>query len=115
MTARWNALFGGISSARISEAIIRSDFVRALSPAEKEVKAVLFNIFGGITRGDEVAKGILEALDEVKTDVPMVIRLVGTNAEEGRKLLADADMLTAETLSQAAELAVKAAKEGIAK
>jgi succinyl-CoA synthetase beta subunit len=78
--------------------------------ADPNVKAVLFNIFGGITRGDEVAKGILAALNEVKPKVPMVIRLVGTNAEEGRKLLADANMITAETLAEAAQKAVAAAK-----
>jgi succinyl-CoA synthetase beta subunit len=78
--------------------------------SDKNVKAVLFNIFGGITRGDEVAKGILEALKQVKTDVPMVIRLEGTNAEEGRALLAEADMTTAKTLAEAAEMAVAAAK-----
>ncbi len=77
---------------------------------DPNVKAVLFNIFGGITRGDLVAKGILAALKEVKPDVPMVVRLVGTNAEEGRALLADADMITAETLADAAEKAVAAAK-----
>ena len=77
---------------------------------DPNVKAVLFNIFGGITRGDEVAKGILAAMKEVKPKVPMIIRLVGTNAEEGRKLLADADMITAETLADAAQKAVAAAK-----
>lgn len=77
--------------------------------ADKNVKAVLFNIFGGITRGDEVARGILEALDQIKTKVPMVIRLVGTNAVEGRALLAEANMITAETLAEAAKKAVKAA------
>ncbi len=77
---------------------------------DPNVKAVLFNIFGGITRGDLVAKGILAALDEVKPDIPMVIRLVGTNAEEGRALLADAEMTTAETLAEAAQKAVAAAK-----
>lgn len=74
--------------------------------ADPNVKAVLFNIFGGITRGDEVARGILTALEEVKTEVPMVVRLVGTNAEEGRRLLADAHMETAETLAEAAKKAV---------
>lgn len=74
--------------------------------ADPKVKAVLFNIFGGITRCDEVAKGILEALAEVKTSVPMVVRLVGTQAEEGRALLADAQMTTAETLMDAARKAV---------
>jgi succinyl-CoA synthetase beta subunit len=70
---------------------------------------VLFNIFGGITRGDEVARGILAALDEVETDVPMVIRLAGTNAEEGLVILAEAEMETAVTLSDAAHKAVAAA------
>ncbi len=77
---------------------------------DPRVKAVLFNIFGGITRGDEVARGILEALREIDTDVPMVIRLVGTRAEEGRRLLADANMITAESLSEAAQKAVAAAR-----
>ena len=76
---------------------------------DKNVKAVLFNIFGGITRGDEVAKGILEALKQVKTSVPMVVRLAGTNAAEGRALLANAKMITAETLAEAAQKAVAAA------
>ena len=78
---------------------------------DSNVKAVLFNIFGGITRCDEVAKGILVAMDEVKPKVPMVVRLVGTNAEEGRKLLENAKMITAETLADAAQKAVKAAKK----
>ncbi len=78
--------------------------------SDPNVKAVLFNIFGGITRCDEVAKGILTAMAEVKPKVPMVVRLVGTNAEEGRKLLADANMITAETLAEAAQKAVAAAK-----
>jgi succinyl-CoA synthetase beta subunit len=77
--------------------------------SDPSVKAVLFNIFGGITRCDEVAKGILEALKEVPTDVPMVARLVGTNEEEGRVLLAEAEMQTASTLFEAADLAVRAA------
>jgi succinyl-CoA synthetase beta subunit len=77
---------------------------------DPNVKAVLFNIFGGITRCDEVAKGILVAMDEVKPKIPMVVRLVGTNAEEGRKLLQNAKMITAETLADAAQKAVKAAK-----
>ncbi|MBP8002845.1 MAG: ADP-forming succinate--CoA ligase subunit beta [Chloroflexi bacterium] len=78
--------------------------------SDPKVKAILFNIFGGITRGDEVAKGILEALEQVKTNVPMVVRLVGTNAAEGMALLADANMLTATTLSEAAKKAVAAAQ-----
>lgn len=78
--------------------------------SDPKVKAILFNIFGGITRGDEVAKGILEALEQIKTNVPMVVRLVGTNAAEGMALLADANMLTATTLSEAAKKAVAAAQ-----
>jgi succinyl-CoA synthetase beta subunit len=77
--------------------------------SDKNVKAILFNIFGGITRCDEVAKGILAALNEVKPTIPMVVRLVGTNAEEGRKLLADAHMITADTLADAAKKSVAAA------
>ena len=80
--------------------------------ADANVKAVLFNIFGGITRCDEVARGVLTAMEEVKPKVPMVVRLVGTNAEEGRKLLANAKMITAETLADAAKKAVAAAKGG---
>lgn len=79
--------------------------------SDPNVCAVLINIFGGITRGDEVARGILSAIQEVKPSVPMVVRLVGTNAEEGRRLLADANMITAETLAEAAEKSVAAAKE----
>ncbi len=96
---------GGASAEKVAAAlrIILSD---------PNVKAVLFNVFGGITRGDEVARGILVALDEVKTNVPMVIRLVGTNAEEGRQILANAKMITAETLAEAAQKAVAVAKGG---
>ncbi len=78
--------------------------------SDTEVKSVLFNIFGGITRCDEVAKGILEALKIVKTDVPMVARLVGTNEAEGRKILAEANFPTATSLGEAAEKAVALAK-----
>ncbi len=78
--------------------------------SDSNVKAVLFNIFGGITRCDEVARGILAAMAEVKPKVPMVVRLVGTNAEEGRQLLADAKMITALTLADAAKKSVAAAK-----
>jgi succinyl-CoA synthetase beta subunit len=58
---------------------------------DPQVKSVLFNIFGGITRGDEVARGILEALDRMKITIPIVVRLDGTNAEEGRRLLEESD------------------------
>lgn len=78
--------------------------------ADPHVKAVLFNIFGGITRCDEVARGIVAALEEVKPNVPMVARLVGTNEEEGRQILAAANMATAKTLAEAAQKAVALVK-----
>jgi len=78
--------------------------------SDPKVEAVMFNIFGGITRGDEVARGIITALDEAQSDVPMVVRLLGTNAEEGMRILADANMQTAKTLTGAAKKAVAAAK-----
>ena len=74
--------------------------------SDPKVKAVLFNIFGGITRCDEVAHGILAALQEVQTDVPMVARLVGTNEAEGRQILAQADFPSASSLAEAAQIAV---------
>jgi succinyl-CoA synthetase beta subunit len=79
--------------------------------ADRSVRSVLLNIFGGITRCDEVARGILIALQDVKPTVPIVARLVGTNEEEGRRLLADAQMITATSLVDAAEKAVAAAQE----
>ncbi len=82
--------------------------------SDSNVKAVLFNIFGGITRCDEVALGILAALNEINVDLPMVVRLVGTNEEEGRRLLDEAhihNMVTASTLADAARKAVEAAKQ----
>lgn len=94
---------GGASSEKVAAAL-------RIILADTKVKAVLFNIFGGITRCDEVARGVLSALAEVKTDVPMVARLVGTNSEEGLRLLADAKMVTAETLFDAASKAVAIAK-----
>jgi succinyl-CoA synthetase beta subunit len=58
--------------------------------SDTKVKAVLFNIFGGITRCDEVARGLIEAFAQIKPTVPFVVRLDGTNGEEGRALLAEA-------------------------
>ena len=78
--------------------------------SDTNVRAILLNIFGGITRCDEVARGILTAIAEVKPKIPMVVRLVGTNAEEGREILSNASLITAETLADAAQKAVAAAK-----
>lgn len=96
---------GGASSDKVSAAL-------RIILTDRNVKAVLYNIFGGITRCDEVARGILAAIQEVKPNVPMVVRLVGTNAEEGRRILADANMITAETLVEAAQKAVSEAQRG---
>jgi succinyl-CoA synthetase beta subunit len=78
--------------------------------SDSKAEAVMFNIFGGITRGDEVARGIITALADIQSDVPMIVRLLGTNADEGMRILADAQMQTATTLSGAAKMAVAAAK-----
>ncbi|HYO49790.1 MAG TPA: ADP-forming succinate--CoA ligase subunit beta [Chloroflexia bacterium] len=80
--------------------------------SDPNVKAVMFNIFGGITRGDVVANGIVKVLGQMKPDVPMVVRLAGTNAEEGRKILEAANLPAAATLDEAAQIAVKLANEG---
>ena len=81
--------------------------------SDEKVKAVLFNIFGGITRCDEVARGLVEAFDVVKPSVPFVVRLDGTNDEEGRRILADAQLPnvhTAATMNEAAERVVELAR-----
>ena len=81
--------------------------------SDPKVKAVLFNIFGGITRGDEVAKGLIEAFKQLEPKVPFVIRLDGTNDKEGRQLLADADLpnvYTEATMDGAAAKVVELAK-----
>jgi succinyl-CoA synthetase beta subunit len=79
---------------------------------DAQVKAIFFNIFGGITRCDEVARGILQALSEMSLDLPIVVRLDGTNADEGRKLLSDAappNLRVSPTMLEAAKLAVELA------
>ncbi|MBW4436012.1 MAG: ADP-forming succinate--CoA ligase subunit beta [Pleurocapsa minor GSE-CHR-MK-17-07R] len=97
---------GGAQAERVAAAlrIILSD---------PDVKAVLFNIFGGITRGDEVARGIIQALNEVPTTIPMVIRLAGTNSEEGRAIIDGANLpniRSASTLTDGAKKAIEAAR-----
>jgi succinyl-CoA synthetase beta subunit len=78
---------------------------------DPNVKAILINIFGGITRGDEVARGIVEARAQLTRDVPMVVRIVGTNAEEAEPILAEANLITASSLDDAAAKAVAAAED----
>jgi len=99
---------GGADAETISEAL---DIVTS----NKQVKSVLFNIFGGITRVDEVAKGLLSALEQSDVDLPIVVRLEGTNAEEGRRLLAEntpENVHTEETMIDAAKKAVELARDG---
>jgi succinyl-CoA synthetase beta subunit len=84
----------------------------ALILADMHVKAILVNIFGGIARGDEVAHGLVEARRAQSRHVPMVVRIVGTNADEAARILAEAgdpDLQTAATLDEAVERAVAAA------
>ena len=83
--------------------------------SNEKVKAVLFNIFGGITRCDEVARGLVEAFHQINPQVPFVVRLDGTNDEEGRRILAEASLPnvhTASTMDEAAEKVVELAKGG---
>jgi succinyl-CoA synthetase beta subunit len=91
----------------------RADKVAAamrLILADPKVEAILVNIFGGITRGDEVARGLIEARSVQERDVPMVVRIVGTNADAAARLLTEARFETAATLDEAAAKAVAAAK-----
>ena len=73
--------------------------------SDSEVKAILFNIFGGITRCDDVANGIIQATQQMDIKVPIVVRLTGTNEEEARKLLAKTDLVPAETMDEAVQKA----------
>jgi succinyl-CoA synthetase beta subunit len=85
--------------------------------ADPAVRSVLVNIFGGITRGELVARGMLEALERVDATVPIVVRLDGTNAEEGRRILEDAShprIVPAATMLAAAQTAVELAAKGSA-
>jgi succinyl-CoA synthetase beta subunit len=98
---------GGTTAERVAEA-----FKLLLSDAK--VRAVLVNIFGGIVRCDLIAEGIIQAVREVGIEVPVVVRLEGTNAEQGLAMLRDSGLHidTASDLTAAAEQAVRAAKGG---
>jgi succinyl-CoA synthetase beta subunit len=100
---------GGAKAERVATAL-------RLILADPNVKAVLFNIFGGITRCDEVATGIIAAFEEVRPTVPLVARLVGTNEAEGRAILEDSgyQLIAATTLAEAAQKAVAAARGDLA-
>ncbi len=75
--------------------------------SDKNVSAVMINIFGGITRCDDVARGLVAALDVIKTDIPIVIRLSGTNAKEGLEIIKETGLPTVETMSEAAKKAIE--------
>jgi succinyl-CoA synthetase beta subunit len=99
---------GGAGAESLSSAI-------EVITSDENVKSIFLNIFGGITRGDLVAEGIIDALGRLDVTIPIVVRLDGTNAEEGRKMLADAphSMLHAEdTMLGAAKRAVDLAHGG---
>jgi succinyl-CoA synthetase beta subunit len=99
---------GGAKAERVATAL-------RLILVDPNVKAVLFNIFGGITRCDEVARGIIAAFEEVEPTLPLVARLVGTNEEEGRAILESSEyrLITATTLADAARKVVAAARGGL--
>ncbi len=86
---------GGAQAALVREAM-------RLVLDDPRVRGILFNIFGGITRCDEVARGILAGLEDLEVQVPMVIRLSGTNQEEGRRLLSERGLQTADSMTEAA-------------
>jgi succinyl-CoA synthetase beta subunit len=99
---------GGADAEQISTAL---DIVTS----NQQVRSVLFNIFGGITRGDEVARGLLSAIEQTGITLPIVVRLDGTNAEEGRRILAEntpENVVTEETMLEAARRAVELARDG---
>jgi succinyl-CoA synthetase beta subunit len=75
--------------------------------SDEEVKVILFNIFGGITRCDDVAKGIIAATEQMDINVPIVVRLTGTNEEEGRALLSKTDLVPATTMDEAVQKAIE--------
>lgn len=75
--------------------------------SDKNVKVVMINIFGGITRCDDVATGIVKALKLIKTEIPIVVRLAGTNAKEGLEIIQQANLPVVETMSEAAQTAIK--------
>jgi succinyl-CoA synthetase beta subunit len=80
--------------------------------SDPRVRVLFINIMGGITRCDEVAKGVLEARQKIGITKPMVIRLVGTNEEEGKRILTDAGIQVLESMEEAAQRAVEIARNG---
>ena len=79
---------------------------------DANVEVILFNIFGGITRGDDVARGIVEATKRIDIEAPLVIRLTGTNEEEGLEILADEGLSAFTSMDEVVERAVEMAANG---
>jgi malate-CoA ligase subunit beta len=102
---------GGGASAERTEKAFR------LVLADKNVKAMLVNIFAGINRCDWIAEGVVQAVRKIDMKVPLIVRLSGTNVEEGRRIIAESGLpiITAETLAEAAEKAVQARNEVVAR
>ena len=81
--------------------------------SDTNVKAVMINIFGGITRCDDVARGLVAALTTIKTDIPIVIRLSGTNAKEGLAIIKEFGLPTVSTMSEAAKKAIELSRKKV--
>ncbi|MFW6290600.1 MAG: ADP-forming succinate--CoA ligase subunit beta, partial [Mariniphaga sp.] len=81
--------------------------------SDRNVKTVMINIFGGITRCDDVARGLVTALKEINTDIPIVVRLSGTNAKEGLEIIREYGLPTVSTMSEAAQKAIELSQRGI--
>ena len=78
--------------------------------SDKNVKVIMINIFGGITRCDDVARGLISALDQMNVQLPIVVRLAGTNSKEGLEILKKANLMTVETMGEAAKKAISLVK-----
>jgi succinyl-CoA synthetase beta subunit len=89
--------------------VVRNALDMVLS--DPKVRGVFINIFGGITRGDEVARGIIEARDELRITKPLVVRMTGTREEEGRKLLREAGIVPGVSAVDAARQIVALTRE----
>ncbi len=78
--------------------------------ADKNVEVVMINIFGGITRCDDVARGLITALNQLQTTIPIVVRLSGTNSKEGLEIIRQANLPVVQTMSEAAQEAIRLSK-----
>lgn len=99
---------GGTTAEKVTEAF-------KLISADPAVKAILINIFGGIVRCDLIAEGVIKAIKQIDINVPIVVRLEGTNAEQGKQLLTDSDVavITADDLADAAEKVIAATNKSV--